>query len=343
MNGDHERRLADRLEHQQNESANVDARRQQGSHWAPIEGAQYQSPPAAAAAGVKHNVGGYEDPSFRPDPTVPEAATRQPVQQLKQNGHTGLGAGPQVLSTSRGIETLCGPLLNYRRMSKEHTDNPIWHGSILVVTTPGQSPPELRLRIVRTSEQEVLTGAASYTQSIRGEKLFEDPKSGFWRFTLEIPFQSHESVWEYNIPNLRAAPGKTSQPAATRTFAIPAKNQSMRIMFHSCNGFSAGTDTEAWSGCALWNDVMRVHGEKPFHVMIGGGDQVYNDGVGVDGPLASWTDMSNPKKRRDFPFNEELRAQCDDYYFKNYVRWYGIEPFATANGQIPQLNIWDGE
>lgn len=112
-------------------------------------------------------------------------------------------------------------------------------------------------------------------------------------------------------------------------------------MFHSCNGFSVGTDEEAWSGPALWNDVLRRHAEVPFHVMIGGGDQIYNDGIRVHGPLREWTEIGNPKKRRDYPFPEKLRADCDDYYLNNYIRWYSTEPFATANGQIPQVNIWD--
>lgn len=112
-------------------------------------------------------------------------------------------------------------------------------------------------------------------------------------------------------------------------------------MFHSCNGFSVGTDEDDWSGPCLWNDVMRRHAEVPFHVMIGGGDQIYNDGIRVHGPLRPWTDIGNPKKRRDFPFPEKLRADCDDYYLKNYIRWYSTEPFAAANGQIPQINEWD--
>jgi phosphodiesterase/alkaline phosphatase D-like protein len=75
--------------------------------------------------------------------------------------------------------------------------------------------------------------------------------------------------------------------------------------------------------------------------MIGGGDQLYNDGVRVDGPLYEWTRMKNPIQRRRYPFNEEMRAKCDEYYFKNYIKWYTTEPFSSANGQIPQLNIWD--
>lgn len=114
-------------------------------------------------------------------------------------------------------------------------------------------------------------------------------------------------------------------------------------MFHSCNGFSVGTDEDAWSGPALWNDVMRRHAQVPFHVMIGGGDQIYNDGIRVHGPLRTWTEISNPKKRREFPFPEELRAECDDYYLKNYIRWYSTEPFASANGQIPAVSEWSSE
>ena len=115
----------------------------------------------------------------------------------------------------------------------------------------------------------------------------------------------------------------------------------MSIMFHSCNGFSVGTDEEAWCGPALWNDVLRRHEENPIHVMIGGGDQIYNDGVRVNGPLREWTDIKNPIKRRDFPFTESLREACDEYYVNNYIRWYAAEPFASANAEIPMVNIWD--
>lgn len=95
------------------------------------------------------------------------------------------------------------------------------------------------------------------------------------------------------------------------------------------------------TGPVLWNDVLRVHEKRPFHVMIGGGDQIYNDSVRVQGPLKEWTSIGNPVKRREFPFGQELRNQCDEYYFQNYVRWYSTEPFATANSQIAQINIWD--
>jgi len=83
------------------------------------------------------------------------------------------------------------------------------------------------------------------------------------------------------------------------------------------------------------------HGTLLRYHRLGGGDQIYNDGIRVTGPLKVWTAIGNPHKRREYDFKESLRKECDDYYVNNYVRWYSTEPFASANGQIPQLNIWD--
>ncbi|KAF4632418.1 hypothetical protein G7Y89_g5706 [Cudoniella acicularis] len=178
---------------------------------------------------------------------------------------------------------------------------------------------------------------AAWEAKVEGTKLYSDPANTFWRFDLQVPMQQSEIQCEYNLSGLEFSTKKGDK----QNFFIPAITESMRIMFHSCNGFSVGTDEEAWSGAALWNDVNRVHQKTPFHVMLGGGDQIYNDGIRVDGPLRKWTDIANPKKRRDFPFPESLRKDCDTYYVSNYIRWYGTEPFATANGQIPQVNLWD--
>lgn len=262
---------------------------------------------------------------------------------------TSAGQAPQIVSTSNALEVLCGPLLNYKRMSTTDASTPLWHGSVLIVTKPGDQAPTLRLRCAgrvqaASAEQQPTSDAsptASQSQHFTGEKLYQDANSAFWRFSIHLPLQDFEAEWEYTIPNLRALSGASPQVAFTKVFAVPSASESMRIMFHSCNGFSVGTDEEAWSGCALWNDVLRKHEAAPFHVMIGGGDQIYNDGVRVDGPLKPWTDIRNPIKRRDYPFGETMRADCDQYYFDNYVKWYSTEPFAGANAIIPQLNIWD--
>jgi len=35
------------------------------------------------------------------------------------------------------------------------------------------------------------------------------------------------------------------------------------------------------AGPVLWNNVLELHAKRPFHCMIGGGDQIYNDGIRV--------------------------------------------------------------
>ena len=252
--------------------------------------------------------------------------------------------------TTGPIDVLCGPLLNYKYMTNGGTASPTWHGSVLVVTSPGQMAPSLRLRPANASsmvngDQPHSTNGGHSSQSARtfqSEKLYQDEKSCFWRMRIDLPISSEEAKWEYTIPDARHLTLKNGgSELFTKTFHVPCATESMRIMFHSCNGFSLGTDVDAWSGCALWNDVMRTHEKKPFHVMIGGGDQIYNDNIKQNGPLRPWCEIANPIKRRDFPFTDELRAQCDKHYFENYMNWYSTEPFSYANGSIPQINIWD--
>ncbi|KAK4987076.1 hypothetical protein LTR66_007692, partial [Elasticomyces elasticus] len=349
------RRFADQLSHQENET--TEQRRTYGSHWGAEpdqQGHQTAIGATAATLGDQFGGGGNQDPALSQNHSVDPRETQRPVQYTEHGGVAGVGSGPQVRAASQDLEVMCGPLLNYRRMSEEHTNSPIWHGSVLVVTTPGQQEPELQLRClgptntVSYNERRGESALDGYGRSSEasastfcGILLYEDPRKAFWRIEIELPFQEHEASWVYHIPRLRYMTGSGEHRDRENTFVVPAKTQSMRIMFHSCNGFSAGTDVDAWSGPALWNDVIRMQKEKPMHVMIGGGDQIYNDGVRVDGPLKPWTEIGNPQKRRAYPFNEEMRAQCDEYYFQNYVKWYNAEPFASANGQIPQLNIWD--
>ncbi|KAI0997311.1 Uncharacterized protein K3495_g10875 [Podosphaera aphanis] len=263
-----------------------------------------------------------------------------------QEYHDPASSNNDVLTVS------CGPLLNYRRM-----ENETWFGSVLVVTSGdgiNEDPPapELSLKIGRAKansneyqnkNQPRNTHANNsnvYIEvlKVKAIKLYSDSANTFWRFDLKVPMQEYEVQCQYNISRLVFLEENKSKQ---QEFFVPAISMSMRIMFHSCNGFSVGTDEDAFSGACLWNDVFREHKRSPFHVMIGGGDQIYNDGIRVNGPLRSWTEITSPHEREKFLFSESLRKDCDKYYVNNYIRWYGNEPFASCNGQIPQLNIWD--
>ncbi|GES65147.1 transcription factor btf3 [Aspergillus terreus] len=247
-------------------------------------------------------------------------------------------ANGSINDSAAQIDGICGPLLNYKGMDSSHAAS-MWRGSVLIVTKPGSPQPRLLLRSLGPAAAPHAETPNSQPVALDGLRLYEDPQKAFWRFSLTIPQESYEARWQYDLPGFRYADGQ--EVRRPWDFVVPSINQSMRLMFHSCNGFSVGTDMDAWIGPNLWNDVLRVHAQKPFHVMIGGGDQIYNDGIRVDGPLKEWTSIGNPHKRRTHDFNNSMRARCDDYYYANYVRWYNTDPFKAANARIPQINIWD--
>jgi hypothetical protein len=194
----------------------------------------------------------------------------------------GISKGKSVSDSCSELEVKCGPLLNFRRM-----ENETWFGSVLIVTKGGGvgGGPEPQL-IWKTVGGRPAVGAgprqgvsaeeggnangttngisASEKAKVVGTKLYSDPSNTFWRFDLQVPMQQSEIECEYSIPGVSFTQGTKTDK---QSFFIPAISDSMRIMFYSCNGFSVGTDEDAWSGAALWNDVLRVHQKTPFHVM----------------------------------------------------------------------------
>ena len=277
------------------------------------------------------------------------------LQKMADEGFDG-SAMVSPNGTKDGLRIVCGPLLNYKGMGDSGSGMSLWRGSVLIVTKGGHWQPQLRLQYYGPWAQSTSSDPGSgdnldartnkatmfsYDRDIPGVRLYEDPVKTFWRFAIKLPLQGHEACWVYSVTGIPPSSAARSPSPSSYTFVVPSALQSMRMMFHSCNGFSVGTDEDAWSGPALWNDVLRSHEQTPFHVMIGGGDQIYNDSIRVDGPLKAWTDVANPRKRRDYPFDEPLRAGCDSFYFQNYVDWYSTEPFKSANSSIPQINIWD--
>lgn len=323
-------------------------------HAAPDIGNEQPSHPAHAVKAKTEQ--DFDQAKDRFEPQHADAV--RAAEQSLQPGATGVnissdgyGVGPVTGGSSHLVEVISGPLLNYRRTTDPNGPSPVWHGTVLVVAKSGGKQPSLKLRRLDSvlPKDSQLNGLQNGHSSAEGQsqsevqsvKLYSDPTKTFWCFALAVPISEQESRWEYSVSDV-SYQYEAKLTSGARSFVVPARSQSMRMMFHSCNGFSAGTDTSQWAGGpVLWNDVIRVHETKPFHVMIGGGDQIYNDGVRVGGPLSEWTSIANPKKRREYPFGAKLRDDCDAYYYKNYVEWYNTEPFAQANGQIPQLNIWD--
>ena len=112
----------------------------------------------------------------------------------------------------------------------------------------------------------------------------------FWRFPIQIQLGNTELCIKYSI-----------NKSVQLSFFVPAIHQNMRWATYSvrgghlahknltnfplkCNGFSAGVNQEEFKGPGfrsgydpMWCDLLREHARQPFHVLVGGGDQLYCD------------------------------------------------------------------
>lgn len=228
---------------------------------------------------------------------------------------------------SDGIYVVCGPMLRYWGMS-----DGLWRGSATYVTSDDKSKydkvPEFSL--TRTSPA----------------KIFDAHGFSFWRADFDIELGDVEKLVEYSW-------GSIHEP---KTFAIPGKSETMNTMFYSCNGFSLSTPTENFPG-SLWDDVLKKHDDKAFHVMLGGGDQLYNDALTTHLPeILTRRNQKMPRfvaegNRKDLSAAQRMDIDC--FYLRSYILWYGKGYWKGTNGdtlqsswvealaRIPSLNIYD--
>ena len=173
-------------------------------------------------------------------------------------------------------------------------------------------------------------------KDVVGVRLYTDPARDvtFWRFNLEVELGPRQARIAYRI-NRGPAIG----------FWVPASGESFNIMFHSCNGFSLSVKPDDFSGPdPLWRDVLNAHQTRPFHVMLGGGDQIYNDAVTTNPNtrlFQDWLAIKNPHEKHSYPFSQELRDELETFYLNRYAMWFSQGLFGVASSQIPMVNMWD--
>ncbi|KAI3319684.1 hypothetical protein HD806DRAFT_539029 [Xylariaceae sp. AK1471] len=169
-------------------------------------------------------------------------------------------------------------------------------------------------------------------KDVSGVRLHAERGHTFWRFNIEVELRDNQQRIAYRI-NRGPATG----------FWVPARGESMNIMFHSCNGFSISVNPDNFSGPdPMWRDVLNNHQTRPFHVMIGGGDQVYNDVVANKAQrFHEWLGIKNPLHKSNAPFTAEMQDELEAFYLERYMIWFSQGLFGLANSQIPMVNMYD--
>ncbi|KAJ3227499.1 hypothetical protein HDU81_006696 [Chytriomyces hyalinus] len=216
-----------------------------------------------------------------------------------------------------------GPLLRLSDIS-----NGAWTGSIMLIVpanaanwaTVSLSEGSIKKRTVLAS-----FGAASFV-----------------RLDLEFALTDSAQTISYTYKNSRY------------DFVIPAIHQNSHIAYFSCNGLTDDVEDPAklQGILPLWRDLMRKHRENPFHVLIGGGDQIYMDGqhhLFKEVPLlAKFLETPDIADRKKVQWTYEHERSVSDFYFQNYVSHYQEPEFRDALACIPYVftcddhDIFDG-
>ncbi|KAI1500253.1 hypothetical protein F5X99DRAFT_429882 [Biscogniauxia marginata] len=174
-------------------------------------------------------------------------------------------------------------------------------------------------------------GVGKY-KDVRGFRLHAERGYTFWRFNIEVELRDKQQRIAYRINR-----------GPTTAFWVPARGEAMNIMFHSCNGFSLSVNPDDLSGPdPMWRDVLNNHQTRPFHVMIGGGDQIYNDAVMRDTHhFQEWLMIKNPLHKNNAPFTAVMQDELESFYLERYMMWFSRGLFGLANSQIPMVNMYD--
>ncbi|KAG5980633.1 hypothetical protein E4U55_003816 [Claviceps digitariae] len=169
-------------------------------------------------------------------------------------------------------------------------------------------------------------------KDVRGFRLHAERGCTFWRFNIEVELQDKQQRIAYRINR-----------GPCMAFWVPARAHAMNMMFHSCNGFSASVKPDDLSGPdPMWRDVLNNHQSQPFHAMIGGGDQIYNDLVAQKCELFDeWLGIRSPQQKHGAAFTAEMQDEMEEFYLGHYCMWFSRGLFALAASQIPMVNMYD--
>lgn len=126
-----------------------------------------------------------------------------------KDAFAGMKYLPPTSLTASGL--LCGPLLRYCGTYYKG-DSATWRGTILLVLVTGVGKPKCDVA----------------GKELAATNIFEENGRVFWRFGVEVELDDQEKQVDYTI--------RWDDDKATGSWWVQGKDDTMRILFHSCNG-----------------------------------------------------------------------------------------------------------
>ncbi|MDN5870358.1 MAG: alkaline phosphatase family protein [Nitrococcus sp.] len=152
-------------------------------------------------------------------------------------------------------------------------------------------------------------------------------RGGFrvWRYTFSVPTLSDA---HYRIEGERYA-------------VNAALGSDLRLAYVSCNGREYGDrDRAVTERNALWRRLARQHAERPFQLLLQGGDQLYADEMfDLHPALRAWSNQD--WRVADGDKFSDLAEGIRNYLFARYLELYGQPATAWLMARVPSLAMWD--
>ncbi|MFM9433488.1 hypothetical protein ACFDR9_000529 [Janthinobacterium sp. CG_23.3] len=210
-----------------------------------------------------------------------------------------------------------GPILKFCGV-----DDDLWSVSALVVCGGGEPAPAV---LVYDGDKWDAIGAVSL-----GER--RQQKSGYtvWRYRFAIAQKAAQQEIRYTVGSVEYI------------FMVPPAGGAPTCAYTSCNGFSdAKLMKQVQDKNALWTTMRLRHGERPYHLLLMGGDQIYSDSMWQElRGLKTWAGLSG-RERNAAPFPDELRAQVDGFFLENYLERWSQPEVAAMMASVPTVMMWD--
>ena len=116
------------------------------------------------------------------------------------------------------------------------------------------------------------------------------------------------------------------------SFHVPSKTRPINILYTSCNDIYQQK---------VWDSIHTQHAAQPYHIAIGGGDQIYMDDVWNIPSLSKWK-VSSYFEKTSYILSDIVKEEIAEFYSKKYdQKWFHSPEYVGVLPNIPSIDMWD--
>jgi len=210
-------------------------------------------------------------------------------------------------------------------------------------------PPPLRLVFLDMEARELPGAVKEDPKVVADFSALKSPAAGvLWKWKVSLPRDVQPRRVAYRFePSVKGA-AAIEGVDDVKDVVVPERGGLPRAAFFSCNG---GGSADAWNTVskmarpfACWEDMKEQHQDAQggFHLLLGGGDQVYADCIWYSSKeLMDFRRLAlKDKLVCELPpgFHDEMVARYVELYCE---RWSGSLGIAPMLARVPGLFTWD--